>query len=78
MPVPGSGGVPGVGMQVAPPVPVAAQAGAPPASEQNEAQLLAPFDVTQVEPRAQSFADVQAAPGAAPPAGAPLEPVGGR
>jgi hypothetical protein len=65
-------------MQVAPPVPVAAQAGVPPASEQNEAQLLTLFVVMQVEPGAQSFADAQAAPGAAPPAGAQVAPDGMR
>jgi len=76
IPVLGSGGVPGVGMQLAPPVPLAAHAGGPPAaSEQNEAQLLTPFVVMQVEPGAQSFAAVQPLPGVARPAGAQVEPV---
>jgi hypothetical protein len=76
MPVPASGGVPGGGVHVAPPVPVAAHAGAPPPSEQNEAQLLAPLVVMHVEPGTQSFADAQTAPGLARPAGAQVAPVG--
>ena len=65
-------------MQVAPPVPVAAQAGVPPVSEQNEAQVLTPFVVIQVEPGAQSFAEAQVAPGAAWPAEPQVAPVGTR
>ena len=79
MPVFGSGGVPGGAVQVGPPVPLAAQAGVPPAvSAQNEAHVLTPPVVMQVDPRVQSFADVQAAPGAAAPAGAQVAPVGMR
>ena len=79
MPVLGSGGVPGVAVQVGPPVPVAAHAGVPPAvSAQNDAQVLTPPVVTQVDPRAQSLADAQPAPGAAVPAGAQVAPVGMR
>lgn len=51
MPALGSGGVPASAVQVAPPVPVAAQLGVPPvAVEQKAAQMLTPLLVMQVLP----------------------------
>jgi hypothetical protein len=63
-------------VQVAPPVPVVAQAGAPPVREQNDAQVLTPLVVMQVDPAAQSFAALQVAPAAAWPAEPQVAPVG--
>jgi len=73
----GSPTVPGSAMQVAPPVPVAAQAGVPPAAvEQKDAQVPTPLVVRHVLPRAQSLAAPQGSPGCLVPAGAQTAPSG--
>jgi hypothetical protein len=72
----GSGCAPGSAMQIAPPVPVAAQAGVPPAAvEQKAAQVLIPPVAMQALPRAHSLAAAQRSPGCFVPAAAHMVPV---